>query len=166
MATASAAVVKREQLVKHVLAMAENERVLNIRAQEEWAATEQLKKSAENLKREIITDEKLLSQATWNVHVNKYDNTYLEAKESSRDFELAALAELIESDHHCSFKFEEDISIHFSDYTVSIFFGKPSQIGPFIKKYNLKIDTSQLDNIIDQRQAIVDGLRRAKELLA
>ncbi len=156
----------RRQLADHFSARIEQVQAeSDKRSQQDWNDIEELKKLRDANIRGIITEEKLLSKTVWNVEINNHDNIFLRASDQSRDESLKPLADLIETDHHCSFKLEDGITIYFSDYDVSISFGKPTQVSTFVTKHELKLNTAILDNTIEQRQALVDGLRATRGLI-
>ncbi len=101
--------------------------------------------------RKIIASEKLLTETKWKL---EHHQKLIAEKNSDQ---LPRLADLAETNYHCSLNLTKEVSLFFDDREVSLFCKSPGTLRQFIKDYSLEIDSSLLDQEIKElRQKLTE----------
>jgi len=97
-----------------------------------------LRQERENLIAQMLLEEKLLADTSWDLSLDGGAGATLNYKEtdsSAIDF----IRELAKTDYHSWFEISDGIRITFDDNDISITFKEAKQVMPFVKKNGLKI---------------------------
>jgi hypothetical protein len=155
----------------------ERDREYNQICQEHFDQNRLAKEVENNLVRQIIVDEKLLNLCVWSLHQSTYQSAvhYWLGTDSFSD-EVRPLADLAETDYHCSFTLvpeirdedtnkviQAEIALRFDDGEIKIDFDDKHDIYPFIT--GVTVDTSDLDKRIEETQDVVDRMWDLRKLI-
>jgi hypothetical protein len=95
-----------------------------------------LRAEREVLMSEMVLDENMLADTTWEIKLDGGTSVYLEWTGGDMD----ALTELIKTDWHSWFELADGIKLQFDDPDITLTFKEGKQLLPFARKNKLKLN--------------------------
>ena len=138
-----------------------------------WKEISALQRTQGDLLRAYIREARLLDLCTWNLIVSG-SNVSLSAEEYSNEPKVKELSSYVETDYHCSFGLavepyrndrecmKDVVTLRFDDGEIRIIFDEPNCVSKFIKEFGLKVDTSRVDEKMENLQDTLCMLQSLK----